>query len=123
MRASTIDNKLKTAINLLKQNYNMAELCGWYLDLLIAENKKAWTIINKCPRYTRSYLAGVESMLRESINSKLEFCYIYKDEKYSTYKNTKHKPINLLHDMKLSQSDWDNMQRGHFWIKTGKLYY
>lgn len=108
---------------MLKQNYNMAELCGWYLDLLIAENKKAWTIINKCPRYTRSYLAGVESMLRESINSKLEFCYIYKDEKYSTYKNTKHKPINLLHDMKLSQSDWDNMQRGHFWIKTGKLYY
>ena len=123
MRSSTIDNKLKNAISLLKQNYHMAELCGWYLDLLITENKKAWAIINNCPRYTRSYVAGVESILRESINSKLEFCYIYKDEKYSTCKNSKHKPISLLYDMDLNQEGWDSMQRGHFWIKAGKLYY
>lgn len=123
MRSSTIDNKLRHAISLLKQNYHMAELCGWHLDVLIAENKKAWAIINECPRYTRSYVAGVESMLRESINAKLEFCYIYKGDKYSTCKDTKHQPINILHDMELSQSIWDSMQRGHFWIKTGKLYY
>ena len=123
MKASTIDNKLRHAISLLKQNYHMAEVCGWHLDVLIAENKKAWAIINKCPRYTRSYVAGVESMLRESINAKLEFCYIYKGDKYSTCKDTKHQPINILHDMELSQSIWGNMQRGHFWIKTGKLYY
>ena len=40
MRSSTIDNKLRHAISLLKQNYHMAELCGWHLDVLIAENKK-----------------------------------------------------------------------------------
>jgi len=123
MGSSTIENKLRGAISLLKQNYHMAELCGWYLDLLITENKKAWTMLDNCPRYTRSYAAGVESMLRESIDSKLEFCYVYKDEKYSTCKNSKHKPISLLYDMDLNQEIWDSMQRGHFWIKAGKLYY
>ena len=46
----------------------------------------------------------------QNMDQKTIFGYWYKDEFYTTRKDTQHKTTKILHDLKLPQETWDSLE-------------
>lgn len=51
------------------------------------------------------------------------FGYWYKDEFYTTRKNTQHKTTKILHDLKLAQEMWNSLKREFVYKDNLKTYF
>lgn len=59
----------------------------------------------------------------QNMDQKIIFGYWYKDEFYTTRKNTPYKTTEILHDLKLPQETWNNLKRELVYKDNLKPYF
>lgn len=121
-------SRIESRIN---EVFSMAEICGWSSsELNNALTERVTNPINyKTPSGKRrhsvwlaGYVSGYIAAKRNDIwLSKVEFCYEYKGELYSTHKDTSRKSTKEFYDRNEGYILADCIGK-HYWIGTDKAF-
>lgn len=119
MNSKTAYNKMTQALSTLKSIYSQGKCfkspSTWFTAQYV---EKVQPIIAKCPEHTKSYIAGYQHCLFDSLWQYMEFCYQVDGIWYTTSKGETVKP--KLRDLK-NQNMSGNLS-AFFWKDTEKPY-
>ena len=119
--------QVKVIIEGIKTAYKCALFSGHTQEQLLANIELARTRLlrYKITHYASGYLSAYSDMLYNDFQDKLEFCYEYKGELYSTHKNSLKKNTEYLHSLepRLTQEQWNNLPHGLYYKANNCKFY
>lgn len=115
---------LRHDINRWFDNYQTSEQMNVYFDEWVKRNcysKNGKLLVRKKDIDILNYVFYV--VKGQNQDQKIIFGYWYKNEFYTTRKNTQHKTTKILHDLKLAQEVWASFKRELVYRDNLKPYF